>query len=1591
MGQTKHTAWKQGRRWLSVLLSLAMLASVVAISGLVQANATLFVDPAPPISNVFFYAPETIYAQPTGTGINAQGTTQYFANNWTSTSSGAGWGPLGTGEETNGYIHFYCAGATDISIVMETVDVATGYNPPLAGSGTGGNYNVTLGQGRAVARSGLVRWKATFTVAGVTYVSYCYSYVYLPNADFISGAAACVREGISGTNYPYDTGLFIVGSHSQDPSYGSTSATSGTGTSQTGGSGFYGTSANLKRDLWNRAYASGNTTFLTDGTNTPNYLATGGSKVVYSRNWRGVGDTSYQETASANGGRGYIQVDNSRYSALAQVPQLRMYYVRTRVHGTGSIQYGYDANSSTGVWGGGGSLTNGTFLFNGNAVANGQMGVLGNPITLAGAGFMWSGALANTTFSTTNQSTTNGTFTARAGYHWRATTGSGLTYQAVASGTRCTTYLNYTTRYKGNLRAMLQEEIRSGIQYETMRNWPAYRDALEKLAEALCNPTFSFRNPTTGYDTGDIDLGDEGVGGSLANNVYNRRMNLSVLGPYPAKATYRSSVNNSLLFNDTDNGLPYYLGESVYARYNQNLQIPGYRPVPIAVSVPGSIAPNSLPGYPQGGTDPSFASSSKFLFKDFETGGQAPKHKDYAINVNTKVTSALESILWMEPIQYRIIYQQGDPMASIPNPTLHSQSLTYDQEARLINNPYIARPGYEFVGWEFRGGLHKADPLDANYSTTHFVRPFSNLTTVDGDTIYAVAIWKKTVAASHDLYVDYNGGYDVTEAVPTSTNKIIPSSSDMQYGNHTEELPTLARDGYTFDGWYFDLDTWLKRFDTYQFTFVNPDMPGLTIFAKWKPIESRIFYDKNFANEVGNSGGNPPSVLVKYGDTVTLNAGTGLVRSGYTLVGWAVNAWIEPSVKPVTTGVKVLNLGGTYRYDELFDMTPPPQPDEITLVGIWKANVYTVKFDINWHDLDPSFESAPLNTLYAEHTKVYNTAYGLSFNPGPDLPGVPSGTKAEWPEPNPSRFGWTFVGWFGDDSESDPITKTSIFKPSPTDLATTPYTKTVYARWIKGDAKLFDTILIVGDDQFGLDVKFPDNSLAISVDAADNMGTVFARGQGTKTNLNAYRPTKPGYEFIRWEYDTSPIDDRDPALDAGAKVPSLLKDVVGGQELLINYHTRLVAVWRPITYTVIYHSQYPGATPPADIEDCVYEVNFLGYPDPATVRLANPEFTLTGWTMTGYGYDTVVNTLNPSLFFGKTEQTLSALLAGQDAAGRSGQTLSGAPVIHIYAQWRLMGGIPDPPPGDDDDDLPDVPKPPIDEDDPDSGEDMIVMYLVAPTDVFVTPVPPTRYYLEYGSEYPTLPIAQKTDGRFVGWFVMKYGSNGAKTEADGGLLGREITNSKIVDHEQSIWVYPKFDPGFVVRYVGNGGSIGGLDSTNRVVFLGDTYGNGRLTGDGPIVGMPVPDDRGETYKFLGWFTLPDGGFEVTDGTFMGTDGKPIPQGQLVPVDEIPIIDTLFAQWEKTTTCIEDIVNDVKGWLSSDSLMHLPNWASLTLLGIGLPMLGITAGTFASLSTGVIFLASLLGLLFFPLALMLPFLFPVIGALMPVWWPLLIIL
>ena len=180
-----------------------------------------------------------------------------------------------------------------------------------------------------------------------------------------------------------------------------------------------------------------------------------------------------------------------------------------------------------------------------------------------------------------------------------------------------------------------------------------------------------------------------------------------------------------------------------------------------------------------------------------------------------------------------------------------------------------------------------------------------------------------------------------------------------------------SRTGYTFAGWYED-----QNFSGNQFNFYAGVSANKTLYAKW----DLNTYGINYSMNGGTNNPNNPTNLTIETSTITLQNPS---KTGSRFLGWYNNAGF--SGDPVTT-------------------IPANQSSSVQLYAKW---------------LDPV-------------TVTFNTNGGTSVSPISNLPGEPLSQPV-----NPTRLGYTFLGWFSDSGLTTPYAFTTIPNQS----------KIIYAKW----------------------------------------------------------------------------------------------------------------------------------------------------------------------------------------------------------------------------------------------------------------------------------------------------------------------------------------------------------------------------------------------------------------------------------------------------------------------------------------------------------------------------------------------------------------
>lgn len=335
------------------------------------------------------------------------------------------------------------------------------------------------------------------------------------------------------------------------------------------------------------------------------------------------------------------------------------------------------------------------------------------------------------------------------------------------------------------------------------------------------------------------------------------------------------------------------------------------------------------------------------------------------------------------------------------------------------NLPMPTRTGYDFDGW-FTSASEKSNPPS---SVTSDIELYAHWT-------------PKQFAVQFDA----NGGSELNQKELTVTYNAV-------YGT----LPTTARTGYTFDGWFTAKDNGSQVQDTDVVTLTR----DTTLYAHWSPLPFTVTLNAN--------GGTvePTQVIVYYDALYNLPSA---MRRGYTFDGWfteidkgsqiansmTVNLLADTIFYAHWTPIQVkvtFHLNGGEKVTPENKLVTFDQP-----YGELPIATYTEHDFVGWFtEQDKGVQISPENivqviseqTLYAHWVPhpfhAHSDAQGGTLIPEVDevtvFYGSPYGSL-----PTPERKGYIFDGWFTSlDSNSEKINEGSIFSRKED--------QTLYAHW----------------------------------------------------------------------------------------------------------------------------------------------------------------------------------------------------------------------------------------------------------------------------------------------------------------------------------------------------------------------------------------------------------------------------------------------------------------------------------------------------------------------------------------------------------------
>lgn len=498
---------------------------------------------------------------------------------------------------------------------------------------------------------------------------------------------------------------------------------------------------------------------------------------------------------------------------------------------------------------------------------------------------------------------------------------------------------------------------------------------------------------------------------------------------------------------------------------------------------------------------------------------------------NTPVTSSITlKALWSKntPVakKHTVTFDSGE------GSKVDSQTVKEGDPVSKPDNP--TREGYTFNGWLLGG-----DPYD-------FTTPVMQDLTL-------TASWTKN-KSTYTVKFDLNGG-DGNIA-----------DQKVKEGSTIDRPANPTREGYTFMGWQYEDSDW---------NFLNTVASNMTLTAQWKRNEVKKY---TVAFDTADGTSIDPQTIRDGGKVSKPDDPT---REGYEFKGWTLN------------GVD-------------YDFTAPVKAD-LVLTAVWtpvKPKTYTITFDTDGGTVVPSQTvkdkgtatepTAPTKTGYEfkgwlldgktydfttpvtkdvtlkakwEKTKV--ESYTVAFNSaeGSEVASqtVEQGKTAVKPD-DPTREGYTFLGWYAGDAAYDwdtPVTGNLILT----------------AHWQKDEQPQPKTYTVTFDYQNGS----PSDTRTVS------------EGNTVSPPEN---PVRDGYDFQGWvAIDGSEFDFEQP----------------------ITSDTLVSAKWKkhedpkPVMHTVTFNSNGGTSIDPQTVQDG------LTVRRPADPSMDGYDFQ--GWLLDGKDYD----------------------------------------------------------------------------------------------------------------------------------------------------------------------------------------------------------------------------------------------------------------------------------------------------------------------------------------------------------------------------------
>ena len=588
--------------------------------------------------------------------------------------------------------------------------------------------------------------------------------------------------------------------------------------------------------------------------------------------------------------------------------------------------------------------------------------------------------------------------------------------------------------------------------------------------------------------------------------------------------------------------------------------------------------------------------------------------------------------------------------------------------------------------------------------------------------------------------------------------------------------------------------------------------------------------------------------------TVTYGASYGDMptpeRTGYTFAGWYTSS-----------------SGGS----KVTDATSVTIASAHTLYAHWTANTYTVTFDANGGSVSPTSKTVTYDSTYGDMPTATRTGYTFDgwYNASSGGSKVTDATSVTTDSDHTLYAHWTAktytVTFNSNGAGVEPTSRTVTYDSSYGDMPTLTRTGYTFAGWYtssSGGSKVTDATSVTTASAHTLYAHWTGNTYVVDFDA--NGGSVSPPSK-TVTYGATYgslpTPTRTGYSFDGWY----------TAASGGTKVTSATSVTTA------SVHT-LYAHWTGNTYTVTF-DPYLGSVSPTS-KTVTYDSTYGSLPTPTRTgysfdgwytssdggtKVTSATSVATASAHTLYAHwtaNTYTVTFDPnggSVSLTSKTVTYGAAYGALPTPERTGYTFTGWYIASnggakVTGETYVAT---------------------------DSGHTLYAYwtantYTVTFIDggVFVS-----QRTVTYDSTYGDMPTLTRTGYTFDGWYTASSG-------------GSKVTDATSVTTATAHTLYTHWTADmYVIALDPNGGEV---SRETISVAYGEPFGE-----------LPTPTRTG--HEFLGWYSLPDGGFPVSAAS--------------VPFDSV---QTLFAHWISFSYVVKNGMATITGSSDAAGSITIPN-------------------------------------------------------------------